>query len=101
VLAHPIQLRTTNDADLERVVKNLVDLGLAGIEIYHSDHDDAWIEKCSRLADRFGLLKTGGSDYHGTNKKDIDLGSARGKKVPRALFDALKERHTASRRKTG
>src|SRR5207244_10470496 len=33
VLAHPIQLRTTNDAQLEQVLKNLADLGLAGIEI--------------------------------------------------------------------
>src|SRR5439155_20992662 len=45
VLAHPIQLRTENDAQLERVVKDLVDLGLAGIEIIHSDHDAAWVEK--------------------------------------------------------
>ena len=48
VLAHPIQLRTENDAQLERVVKDLVDLGLAGIEVIHSDHDDAWVEKCTR-----------------------------------------------------
>ena len=89
VLAHPIQLRTENDAQLERVVKDLVDLGLAGIEIIHSDHDDAWVSKCTALADRFRLIKTGGSDFHGTNKKDIALGVARGRRVPRELFDAL------------
>src|SRR5262245_27394616 len=43
VLAHPIQLRSTNDAQLERVVKDLADLGLTGIETIHSDHDDALI----------------------------------------------------------
>src|SRR5687768_13570467 len=79
VLAHPVQLRTTNDAQLERVVKDLVDLGLAGLEVIHSDHDDAWVAKCAALADRFGLIKTGGSDFHGANKKDIALGSARGR----------------------
>ena len=37
------------------------------------------------------LLKTGGSDFHGTNKKDIQLGTANGRKIPRALFDVLVE----------
>lgn len=89
VLAHPIQLRTENDAELERVVKDLVDLGLRGLEVLHSDHDDAWVEKCTRLAARFGLLKTGGSDFHGSNKKDIELGMARGRRIPREMFDAI------------
>jgi len=89
VLAHPIQLRTTNDAELERVIKDLVDLGLAGLETTHSDHDDALVEKYTRLADKYGVLKTGGSDFHGTNKKDIALGSARGRRIPRQMMDDL------------
>jgi predicted metal-dependent phosphoesterase TrpH len=89
VLAHPFQLRTTNDAQLERVVKDLVDLGLAGIEVFHSDHDDAWVDKTQSLAKRYGLLQTGGSDFHGANKKHIPLGNAHGHQVPRAMFDAL------------
>jgi predicted metal-dependent phosphoesterase TrpH len=89
VLAHPIQLRTQNDAQLERVVKDLVDLGLAGIEVIHSDHDEQWVQKCAALADRFRLLKTGGSDFHGANKRDIALGSARGRRIPREMFDLL------------
>ena len=51
------------------MIKNLKGLGLAGLEVIHSDHDAALVEKYSRLADRFGLLKTGGSDFHGSNKK--------------------------------
>jgi predicted metal-dependent phosphoesterase TrpH len=90
VLAHPIQLRTENHAQLERIVKDLVDLGLAGIEVIHSDHDDAWVQNCTALADRFGLVKTGGSDFHGSNKKDVQLGSARGRRIPREMFDALR-----------
>ena len=39
VLAHAIQLRTDNDGQLDRVVKDLLDLGLAGIEVFHSDHN--------------------------------------------------------------
>jgi len=92
VLAHPIQLRTENDAQLDRAVKDLVDTGLAGIEVFHSDHTTEWVEKCTRLAERYGLLKTGGSDFHGSNKKDIALGWAHGQRVPREFLDALLER---------
>jgi predicted metal-dependent phosphoesterase TrpH len=89
VLAHPAQLRTGNDAQLERIIKDLVDLGLGGLEVIHSDHDDKMIAKYEALADRFGLLKTGGSDFHGSNKRNIDLGMARGRRIPRKWFDDL------------
>jgi predicted metal-dependent phosphoesterase TrpH len=91
VLAHAVQLRTENDGQLDRVVKDLIDLGLAGIEVYHSDHDESWVSKCSALADKYHLLKTGGSDFHGGNKANINLGMARGRRVPRELFDRLVE----------
>lgn len=93
VLAHPIQLRTENDAQLERIVKDMVDMGLSGIEVIHSDHDDTWVAKCTALADKYGLVKTGGSDFHGATKKDISLGTARGRRIPREFFDAVLERH--------
>jgi 3',5'-nucleoside bisphosphate phosphatase len=93
VLAHPVQLRTQNDAQLDRVVKDLLDLGLAGIETLHSDHDAALVEKYTALARRYGLLETGGSDFHGSNKKDIDLGTVRGRRVPREFFDNLLAYH--------
>ncbi|MGD0140662.1 MAG: PHP domain-containing protein [Tepidisphaeraceae bacterium] len=89
VLAHPIQLRYQNDAQLERIVKDLLDLGLAGVEVIHTDHDAGMVQKYAALADRFGLLKTGGSDFHGTNKADIHLGIANGRRVPREWFDRL------------
>jgi predicted metal-dependent phosphoesterase TrpH len=92
VLAHPIQLRTENDAQLERTVKDLKDLGLVGLEVIHSDHDATLVEKYTKLADRYDLLKTGGSDFHGTNKKDIALGTANGRRIPREFFDALIDR---------
>jgi predicted metal-dependent phosphoesterase TrpH len=92
VLAHPVQLRTENDAQLERILKDLIDLGLAGIEVLHSDHDAALVAKYTALADKYHLLKTGGSDFHGGNKKDIDLGKANGRRIPREFYDALVER---------
>ena len=91
VLAHAIQLRTDNDGQLDRVIKTLLDLGLAGIEVFHSDHNAEWIGKCEQLAAKYKLLKTGGSDFHGTNKAHIPLGIARGHHVPREFFDKLQE----------
>ena len=98
VLAHPVQLRYTNDSQLETTLKDLVDHGLGGIEVLHSDHDEKLTAQYAALAAKYGLLTTGGSDFHGTNKKDIDLGTARGKKVPRAFYESLRDALAALRR---
>ncbi|MGA2585217.1 MAG: PHP domain-containing protein [Tepidisphaeraceae bacterium] len=95
VLAHPVQLRTENDGQLERILKDLIDMGLAGIEVLHSDHNEALVKKYSDLARKYNLLKTGGSDFHGTNKTSIQLGEAAGQRIPRAWFDALVEAKAA------
>jgi predicted metal-dependent phosphoesterase TrpH len=92
VLAHPVQLRKENDAQLELAIKQLVDFGLAGVEVIHSDHDERMVGVLSELADRYGLLKTGGSDFHGGSKPTIRLGMAAGRRVPREMFEALRER---------
>lgn len=59
VLAHPGQL------DSYDLVPALVDCGLMGIERNHPDHTRADRARCDALAERFGLVRTGGSDYHG------------------------------------
>lgn len=92
VLAHPYQLRCRNDAELETTIKNMADMGLVGLEVMHSDHDEALVKKYSQLADRFGLIKTGGSDFHGTSKKQISFGWSHAMRVPREFFDVLLER---------
>ena len=91
VLAHAAQLRTDNDAQLDRVVKDLVDLGLAGIEVLHSDHDARWIEKnhppgrpVSACSKRAAAISTGG-----TRKTSIWAWPA-GYRVPREWFDQLR-----------
>jgi hypothetical protein len=61
--------------------------------VIHSDHDAGLVEKYTKLANRLGLVKTGGSDFHGSNKKDIELGLARGRRIPREFYDLLIERH--------
>lgn len=89
VLAHPVQLCTTNDGQIDRLVKDLVDVGLAGLEVLHSDHPPDLVGKYGQLADRYGLLKTGGSDFHGIAGADVSLGFAHGQRIPRKLMDEL------------
>ena len=96
VLAHPVQLRRENYAQLENAIKELVDLGLGGVEVIHSDHRATLIQELSELADRFGILKTGGSDFHGASKPHIKLGWAGDRRIPRELFDQLQQRAHAS-----
>lgn len=73
VLAHPVHLGLSA-ADLEHHIARLADLGLDGIETHHPDHEPANTKQLTALAERFDLITTGGSDYHGS-RKAIALGS--------------------------
>ncbi len=90
VLAHPILYRLS-DANLEKLVAELKEAGLMGIEAVYSTYAPSEERYVKRLAAKYDLLVTGGSDFHGTNKKDIDLGNGRGHLfVPEELLDKLK-----------
>lgn len=96
-LAHPRLVRCP-DNWLESTVQELKKDGLTALEAYHSEHSDADQRYCVDLAARMGLDLSGGSDYHGTVKPDIALGSGRGSlRVPAFVLDKLK----ASRRQRG
>ncbi len=73
-LAHPVRL-PQRGPDLARLVEHLLDAGLEGIEVYHSEHSAADSAEFAGIARRFDLIQTGGSDYHGDNKPEIRLGS--------------------------
>ena len=94
VLAHPVSLELSKD-ELEREVKYLVDNGLDGIEVFHSNHSKEDEKEFLRLAEKYNLLISGGSDYHGpTVKPDIELGTGKGNvKVKQlTLLDAINRR---------
>lgn len=92
VLAHPVQLRRENDAQVETEIKNLVDFGLDGVEVLHSDHNDRTVNHLQSLAGRYKLLQTGGSDFHGGNKPTIRLGFAGTRRIPVELLDKIEAR---------
>lgn len=91
-LAHPVRV-AKNDWDTLAVwVKKMADAGMGAIEVFHSDHTPENVAYYGQLAERFGLAVTGGSDFHGGNKPDIDLGTGhrRNLAVPYSLLDKLR-----------
>lgn len=67
--------------------------GLDGMETFYPRFDDAQTKLACRIAEEFGLLKSGGSDFHGANKPDIRIGVGRGTlSVPLTLLEELKKK---------
>lgn len=67
VIAHPFASLRGRIISAE-YLESLVDAGLDGIEIAHRDHNEGERDALREMARRFGLIITGGSDYHGTGK---------------------------------
>ncbi len=73
VLAHPKTLKCTSK-ELEKIIIELKKSGIEGIEAYHSIHKPEEIEQYLDLANKYNLLVSGGSDYHGPLiKPNIEL----------------------------
>jgi hypothetical protein len=75
VIAHPIRLGIRDAAAEDTFIRDLRDAGLRGIEVFHSDHRPADMERYGALARKHDLLVTGGSDFHGDVKPHISLGT--------------------------
>jgi predicted metal-dependent phosphoesterase TrpH len=78
VLAHPVRLAQRELGQLEAFVAELVEAGLNGIEVFHSEHSAADTDRFLAVARRFALIVTGGSDFHGDNKPGIHLATGKG-----------------------
>ena len=92
VLAHPLSLGLA-PAETERLVGELAEAGLAGLEAIYGRYDQAERASLAVMAAHAGLAVTGGSDYHGTYKPDLSLGTGRGDlHVPDGALAALRDR---------
>lgn len=92
VLAHPHTLGITTAPEMAEVLKRLVGAGLAGLEALYPTYRRHEREGYSDLARRFGLVPSGGSDYHGTYKPGLFLGSGYGDlHVPDAVLEELRQ----------
>jgi predicted metal-dependent phosphoesterase TrpH len=91
VLAHPYYMGLSFDL-VTATLARLKGAGLVGVEAYYTEHTEEETRLYVAIANRLGLLVTGGSDFHGTIKPDIALGWGRGSlRVPYALFERLVE----------
>ena len=96
VLAHPHQLKL-EAPELEALLQQLISLGLQGIEAHYSRHTAEQTRLYLQLAEKYGLLVTSGSDFHGPSvKPDIQLGSGvagslcvEDEEIPRRLEQAI------------
>ncbi len=90
VLAHPL-LYHLSSSQLEELVAGLKDCGLQGLEAVYSTNRFSDESSMKQLARRHGLCVTGGSDFHGSNKPDIDLGTGKGNlHIPWSLWENLR-----------
>lgn len=92
VLAHPLSLGIP-PPDLELAIAELAAAGIAGVEALYGRYTPQERADLSDLAGRHSLAVTGGSDYHGTFKPDLHVGSGTGDlEVPDSALAALEDR---------
>ncbi|MCD8066936.1 MAG: PHP domain-containing protein [Oscillospiraceae bacterium] len=92
VLAHPYQYRYS-EAEMRRLFADFKSCGGTGIECFYSCYDAEKTAFLTSSAAELGMCVTGGSDFHGSVKPDIELGSGKGGlNVDRELLNKLKER---------
>jgi len=93
VLAHP-QTLSLSDDELSDLLGRLASVGLAGVEVYYYSHSEEETALYSSLARKYGLIVTGGSDFHGPGMIETRLGVGRGNmKIPKSVADDLKQLH--------
>ncbi len=91
VLAHPTWVKLDGHS-LVDLVRQLKADGLDGVEVYYSTHAARQTREYLNLAHQLGLLVTGGSDFHGLTKPDIEVGIGKGTlHIPPSLLPKMKE----------
>lgn len=87
ILAHPKSLELS-ELDFLKLLREMISNGLDGIEVYHSSHSQEEIKYYKNIADKYNLLISGGSDFHGESvKPGIELGQQKIKSL--SLLDKL------------
>lgn len=90
VLAHPLQYHYPPAETIELIERAVV-LGVRAMECYYSEHTLEEQAHLLSLAERYGLGVSGGSDYHGTRKTHISMGSGTGVMcVPYSVLEGLR-----------
>ncbi len=90
ILAHP--MKEVSSERLREILPELIKAGLIGMETMHSSYSDEDIAVAKQIAKDFGLLESGGSDYHGDIKPGVALGAGKGNlDIQSSIYHALLE----------
>lgn len=93
VLAHPKSLELS-EKEFLILLKEMISCGLKGIEVYHSSHSKEEMDYYLEIANQYGLLISGGSDFHGKSvKPDIELGTGKDKNIKIKKLSLLDKLH--------
>ena len=91
ILAHPVLYHMSDDG-LDSLTASLKAVGLMGLEAIYSTYTAADERRMRALAKSYHLLISGGSDFHGTNKPGLDLGTGYGSLyVPYCVLQDIKQ----------
>jgi 3',5'-nucleoside bisphosphate phosphatase len=93
IVAHPIRLGVRDIHQEEIIIAEMRDMGLRGIEAYHSDHGARDVDRYLGLAKKYELAVSGGSDFHGLAKPKIALGSGYNGNlnIPKQVLERLRK----------
>jgi len=95
-LAHPNVYKLKSEDEFVTYLGELKEQGLKALEVYYSKHNPQKAAFFLKLAKKFDLFPLGGSDFHGTNKKNVSLGKFYGiENVYSSIEASLKERGLA------
>jgi predicted metal-dependent phosphoesterase TrpH len=82
VMSHPGTTRK------DELITEFIGCGMRGIEVYHPKHSESEAARYKRLAEKLGLVVTGGSDSHGRRNARLHVGA---RSVPVSAIDQLEK----------
>ena len=97
VIAHPVHIKMKLKK-IKMLIDELIPSGLAGLEAYYTDNTVQDTRKFLELAAEYGLIATGGSDFHGEYKRGLRLSVGRGNlRIPDSVADTILHAITTSK----
>jgi predicted metal-dependent phosphoesterase TrpH len=93
IIAHINQIDRKDWAHGEAVCRSIIEAGADGLETLYSEYDEVWRGRAEALRKEYGLLASGGSDFHGSFKPGLDLGCGYGElAVPLEFLEEMKKK---------
>ncbi len=93
IWAHPTRTKNFDENRFQSTLEELIDAQLDGFECWYSRFTPDQRRQMTRIARKHGLVATGGSDYHGSYKPDLNVGTGTGDlQIPYEVFEELRER---------